>query len=140
MARSSASLVVFSPYRYAGQVIGTVLNLISPRCEYNGLSTVLNVPRLDGDLMGGMHLYSPHVKSNTLLPSNHSLVDDDNDTNNVFFTSYGAPNSPVFHVTVAASAQFSSTCDLYSLCHKSIEGSLWKEQGLLKRTCIRILS
>ena len=57
-----------------------------------------------------------------------------------FFASYGAPNSPVFDVTVAASVQFFSTCDLYSLCQKSTEGFLWKEQGLLKRTCIRILS
>ena len=97
-------------------------------------------PQTGRGWMGGMHLYSPHVKSNTLLPSNHSLVDDDSDTNNVFFASYGAPNSPVFHVTVAASAQFSSTRDLYSLCQKCIEGFLWKEQGLLKRTCIRILS
>lgn len=71
--------------------------------------------------MGGMHLYSP-AKSNTLLPSTHSLVDDYSDTNNVFFASDGAQNSPVFPVTVAASAQFSSTCDLYSLCQKCIQG------------------
>lgn len=140
MARSSASLVGFSPYHYAGQVIGTVHNLISPRCEYNGLSTLLNVPRPDGDgweactcirRMLNLTRFCPVITLWWMTTVTLTMF---------FFASYGAPNSPVFDVTVAASVQFFSTCDLYSLCQKSIEGFLWKEQGLLKRTCIRILS
>lgn len=140
MARSSASLVGFSPYRYAGQVIGTVHNLISPRCEYNGLSTLLNVPRPDGDgweactcirRMLNLTRFCPVITLWWMTTVTLTMF---------FFASYGAPNSPVFDVTVAASVQFFSTGDLYSLCQKSIEGFLWKEQGLLKRTCIRILS
>ena len=140
MAGSSASLVGFSPYRYAGQVIGTVHNLISPRCEFNGLSTLLNVPRPDGDgweactcirRMLNLTRFCPVITLWWMTTVTLTMF---------FFASYGAPNSPVFDVTVAASVQFFSTCDLYSLCEKSIEGFLWKEQGLLKRTCIRILS
>ena len=137
MARSSASLVVFSPYRYAGQVIGTVHNLISPRCEYNGLSTLLNVPRLDGDgweactcihRMLNLTRFCPVITLWWMTPMTLTMF---------FFFLWGTELSCFPRYCSCLCAVF---LHLYSLCQKSIEGFLWKEQGLLKRTCIRILS